>query len=164
MKYADDAMGGLETNSFVQLTYPGGRLRWSFGHPGVTGSEPGYLHEPDDAYLLANGNVSVADAQNCRILLISPRKRILHTFGDPAECAHEPPRRLGSPNGDTPLANGNIPLDAAANQVFENIGMHLGTPFVFLAQTQVVLPGGTPAPTGALTLTIKGQLSAKPNL
>jgi len=64
----------------------------------------------------------------------------------------------------TTLANGNIPLDAAANQVFENIGMHLGTPFVFLAQTQVVLPGGTPAPTGALTLTIKGQLSAKPNL
>jgi len=64
----------------------------------------------------------------------------------------------------TPLTNGNIPVDPAANTVFENIGMHLGTPFVFLAQTRVVIPGGTPAPTGALTLTIKGQLSAKPNL
>jgi outer membrane protein assembly factor BamB len=97
-----------QNERIVQLSFPGGRLRWSFGHPGVTGSEPGYLHEPDDAYLLANGDVSVADAQNCRILLISPRKQILHTFGDPSECAHEPPRRLGSPNGDTPLANGNI--------------------------------------------------------
>jgi PQQ-like domain/Kelch motif len=97
-----------QNERIVQLTYPGGKLVWSYGHPGVTGSEPGYLHEPDDAYLWANGNVSVADAQNCRILLISPDKRILHTFGDPSECTHEPPRRLGSPNGDTPLANGNI--------------------------------------------------------
>jgi|GEM_PF-1418284 len=67
------------------------------------------------------------------------------------------------PHGTT-VTNGNIPLDAAANSVFENIGMHLGTPFVFLAQTRVVIPGGTPPPSGALTLTIKGQLSAKPNL
>jgi outer membrane protein assembly factor BamB len=97
-----------QNERIVQLSFPSGKLLWSYGHPGVTGSEPGYLHEPDDAYLLANGDVSVADAQNCRILLISPAKRILHTFGDPSECAHEPPRRLGSPNGDTPLANGNI--------------------------------------------------------
>ena len=64
----------------------------------------------------------------------------------------------------TTVTNGNIPVDAAANSVFETIGMHLGTPFVFLAQTRVVIPGGTPPPAGALTLTIKGQLSAKPNL
>jgi outer membrane protein assembly factor BamB len=97
-----------QNERIVQLSFPGAKLQWSFGHPGVTGSEPGYLHEPDDAYLLANGNVSVADAQNCRILLIAPSKRILRTFGDPSECTHEPPRRLGSPNGDTPLADGNI--------------------------------------------------------
>jgi hypothetical protein len=97
-----------QNERIVQLGFPSGKLQWSFGHPGVTGSEPGYLHEPDDAYLLADGNVSVADAQNCRILLIAPSKRILRTFGDPSECTHEPPRRLGSPNGDTPLADGNI--------------------------------------------------------
>lgn len=67
------------------------------------------------------------------------------------------------PSGVT-LSNGNIPIDANANAAFENIGMHLGTPFVFLAQTKVVIPGGTPAPTGAMTFTVKGQLSAKPNL
>jgi outer membrane protein assembly factor BamB len=97
-----------ENERIVQLAYPSGKLLWSYGHPGVTGSQPGYLHEPDDAYLLANGDVSVADAQNCRILLIAPSKRILHSFGSPSDCSHEPPRRFGSPNGDTPLPNGNI--------------------------------------------------------
>ncbi len=97
-----------QNERIVQLSFPAGKLLWSYGHPGQTGSEPGYLHEPDDAYLLKNGNVSVADAQNCRILIVSPQKQVLREFGDPAECTHDPPRRLGSPNGDTPLANGNI--------------------------------------------------------
>ncbi|HEX5525749.1 MAG TPA: kelch repeat-containing protein [Solirubrobacterales bacterium] len=97
-----------QNERIVQLSYPAGKLLWSYGHPGQTGSEPGYLHEPDDAYLAKNGNVSVADAQNCRVLIVSPQKKVLREFGDPAECTHEPPRRLASPNGDTPLANGDI--------------------------------------------------------
>ncbi len=96
-----------QNERIVQLAYPSGKLLWSYGHPGVTGSEPGYLHEPDDAYLLKNGDVTVADAQNCRILRISPAKKVLSTFGDPSGCFHEPPAYLGSPNGDTPLANGD---------------------------------------------------------
>ena len=97
-----------QNERIVQLSYPGGKLLWSYGHPGVTGSEPGYLHEPDDAYLLRNGTVTVADAQNCRVLLISEAKKVLKEFGSPESCSHEPPRLLGSPNGDTPLANGDI--------------------------------------------------------
>lgn len=97
-----------ENERIVRLSFPGGKLLWSYGHAGQAGSEPGYLHEPDDAYLLRNGNVSVADAQNCRVLIISPAKKVVREFGDPAECTHEPPRRLGSPNGDTPLENGDI--------------------------------------------------------
>lgn len=97
-----------QNERIVRLAFPSGRLLWSYGHPGIAGSEPGYLHEPDDAYLLSNGTVSVADAQNCRILVISPRKKVLHELGRPASCAHEPPRAFGSPNGDTPLADGNI--------------------------------------------------------
>ncbi|HEX8752140.1 MAG TPA: kelch repeat-containing protein [Solirubrobacterales bacterium] len=97
-----------QNERIVQLAYPSGKLLWSFGHPGVTGSEPGYLHEPDDAYLLKNGNVSVADAENCRILIISPQGKVLKDFGSPEYCAHEPPKALGSPNGDTPLPNGDI--------------------------------------------------------
>jgi hypothetical protein len=97
-----------QNERIVQLSYPSGKLLWSYGHPGVTGSEPGYLHEPDDAYLLKNGTVTVADAQNCRVLMISPAKKILHDFGSPEACEHDPPRALGSPNGDTPLKDGNL--------------------------------------------------------
>ncbi len=97
-----------QNERIVQLSFPAGKLLWSYGHPGIAGSEPGYLHEPDDAYLWRDGTISVADAQNCRVLLISPQKKILKQFGEPARCEHEPPRALGSPNGDTPLADGNI--------------------------------------------------------
>ncbi|HEX3323938.1 MAG TPA: PQQ-binding-like beta-propeller repeat protein [Solirubrobacterales bacterium] len=97
-----------QNERIVQLAFPSGKLLWSYGHPGVTGSEPGYLHEPDDAYLLRDGTVSVADAQNCRVLLISHAKKVLQTIGSPTACSHEPPRYLGSPNGDTPLRDGNI--------------------------------------------------------
>jgi hypothetical protein len=97
-----------QNERIVRLAFPSGKLLWSYGHPGVAGSEPGYLHEPDDAYLWRDGTVSVADAQNCRILLISPRRKVRGEFGSPSACAHEPPRYFGSPNGDTPLADGNI--------------------------------------------------------
>ncbi len=97
-----------QNERIVQIAFPSGKLLWSYGHPHVAGSEPGYLHEPDDAYLLRNGTVTVADAQNCRVLIISPRKKVLHDFGSPENCTHEPPRYLGSPNGDTPLRDGNI--------------------------------------------------------
>jgi outer membrane protein assembly factor BamB len=97
-----------QNERIVQLSFPAGRLLWSYGHPGTAGSKPGYLHEPDDAYLLRDGTVSVADAQNCRVLLISKAKRVEREIGSPSSCTHEPPRHLGSPNGDTPLRNGNI--------------------------------------------------------
>ncbi len=110
-----------QNERIVQLAFPSGKLLWSYGHPGVAGSEPGYLHEPDDAYLLKNGNVSVADAQNCRVLVISPQKKVLHEFGDPSECGHEPPRLLGSPNGDTPLENGNILISEVTGSYIDEI-------------------------------------------
>jgi hypothetical protein len=97
-----------QNERIVQLSFPSGKLLWSYGHPGIAGSEVGYLHEPDDAYLWRDGTISVADAQNCRVLLISPQKKILKQFGEPARCEHEPPHALGSPNGDTPLPDGNI--------------------------------------------------------
>jgi hypothetical protein len=97
-----------QNERIVQLAFPSGRLLWSYGHPGASGSEPGYLHEPDDAYLWRDGSVSVADAQNCRVLLISAAKKVLRQFGEPSRCEHDPPHALGSPNGDTPLRNGDI--------------------------------------------------------
>ena len=97
-----------QNERIVQLAFPSGKLLWSYGHPGVAGSEPGYLHEPDDAYLWRDGTISVADAQNCRVLVISQAKKVTREIGSPTACTHEPPRFLGSPNGDTPLRDGNL--------------------------------------------------------
>ena len=51
-------------NTIVEISYPAGKPLWSYGHPGVAGAAAGYLHEPDDAYKLADGRVIVADANN----------------------------------------------------------------------------------------------------
>ena len=78
-----------------------------YGHPGVTGTGPGFLHTPDDAYVLPDGTMTVADAYNCRILLIRHR-RIVRQIGRTAVCVHNPPQTLGSVNGDTPLPDGGV--------------------------------------------------------
>ncbi len=97
-----------ENETIVQIGYPSGKLLWTYGHPAQPGGAPGYLHEPDDAYLLKNGDVTVADADNCRILVISPGGSVLHQIGTTGSCVHNPPTGIGSPNGDTPLADGNF--------------------------------------------------------
>jgi len=97
-----------QNNTIDLIAFPSGNVVWSYGHPGTTGSAPGYLNEPDDAYLLPDGQVSVADAYNCRILFIRSDKSIAGQIGTPGQCYHSPPTRLGAPNGDTPLANGNV--------------------------------------------------------
>ena len=51
------------------------RIVWSFGHAGVAGSSFGYLSNPDDAYLLKNGLLMVADIKNCRVLFIDHAKK-----------------------------------------------------------------------------------------
>jgi hypothetical protein len=97
-----------ENETIVQIAYPSGKLLWRYGQPAQPGSAPGYLHEPDDAYLLKNGDVSVSDSDNCRILIISPSGSIVSQIGTTGVCVHNPPTSLGGPNGDTPLPDGNI--------------------------------------------------------
>jgi N-acetylneuraminic acid mutarotase len=97
-----------ENETIVQIGYPSGKLLWSYGHVAQPGSAPGYLHEPDDAYLLKNGDVTVADADNCRILVISPAGSVVSQVGTTGSCVHNPPTGIGGPNGDTPLADGNF--------------------------------------------------------
>jgi outer membrane protein assembly factor BamB len=97
-----------DNNTLVIVAYPSGRLLWSYGHPKVAGSTPGYLNQPDDAYLLKNGDITVADAKNCRILVLGPGGGIVSQIGTTGYCVHAPPRGIGYPNGDTPLADGNF--------------------------------------------------------
>ena len=98
-----------ENETVVEIAYPSGRILWQYGHPRVSGSGVGYLNNPDDAYLLRNGDITVADPRNCRVLVINPTtKAVLNQIGTTGSCAHNPPSGLGSPNGDTPLADGNL--------------------------------------------------------
>jgi len=84
------------------------RIEWSYGHADVRGSSPGYMSNPDDAYLLPNGLMQVADIQNCRVLWVNRAKRIVRAIGHAGNCTHNPPLTLSSPNGDTPLPDGGV--------------------------------------------------------
>jgi outer membrane protein assembly factor BamB len=104
---ADRIISNQEDQHTIQIiSFPRGRLLWRYGRVNLRGSRRGYLNTPDDAYLLPNGNVSVADAYNCRVLFISPGHRIVRQYGTASSCHHDPPRRLGAINGATPLPDG----------------------------------------------------------
>ncbi len=97
-----------QNDTIVKIGYPSGKILWSYGHPRHPGTARGYLHEPDDAFLLRNGQISVADAVNCRVLVLNHNGTVAHQIGTNGVCVHNPPASMGSPNGDTPLANGNL--------------------------------------------------------
>jgi N-acetylneuraminic acid mutarotase len=97
-----------ENHTIVRIAYPSGKILWSYGTPKVAGSAPGLLNQPDDAFLLRDGTISVADAKNCRILFISAKAQPISQIGTTGDCTHHPPTGIGYPNGDTPLANGNF--------------------------------------------------------
>ncbi|HET7341815.1 MAG TPA: PQQ-binding-like beta-propeller repeat protein [Methylomirabilota bacterium] len=84
-------------------------LVWTYGTPDVKGSGPGYLDYPDDAHILDDGKFVTADIRNCRVLILDPEtNRIATQWGQPGRCRHDPPRSLASPNGVTPLPNGDL--------------------------------------------------------
>jgi outer membrane protein assembly factor BamB len=93
-------------DTLTQVALRPERASWRYGHSGVPGSSPGYLNTPDDAYRLPNGDVTVADIKNCRIVELSPRGTVVRILG--GSCAHDPPRGFSSPNGDTPLPDGGL--------------------------------------------------------
>jgi putative pyrroloquinoline-quinone binding quinoprotein/Kelch motif protein len=115
--FPDDAFfakGGTEiisnqerNHTLVIISFPDGRVLWQYGHPLSPGSAPGYLSWPDDAYILKDGEVTVADDRNCRILFINPDKAIASQIAQTGNCTHNPPTGLAEPNGDTPLTDGN---------------------------------------------------------
>jgi hypothetical protein len=75
--------------------------------PGASAGPTNRLNWPDDAYVLPDGTLTVADAYRCRILFIRHR-RVVRQIGRTDVCVHNPPRTLGAVNGDTPLPNGGV--------------------------------------------------------
>ncbi|HJQ51445.1 MAG TPA: hypothetical protein VJ838_13110 [Gaiellaceae bacterium] len=75
--------------------------------PGATAGPANRLNWPDDAYVLPDGTLTVADAYRCRILFVRDH-RIVRQIGRTDVCVHDPPRTLGAVNGDTPLPGGGV--------------------------------------------------------
>jgi outer membrane protein assembly factor BamB len=91
-----------------------------YGTPGVRGSGPNQLNTPDDAYVLPDGTLTVADAYNCRILFIRAH-RIVRQLGRTGACYHDPPRAFGAVNGDTPLADGGVLVSEIQGAWIDNV-------------------------------------------
>jgi DNA-binding beta-propeller fold protein YncE len=84
------------------------RIVYRYGHPGVPGSEPGYVDNPDDALLMPSGEILSADIKNCRLLVIRPpAHRPLRQLGSTGACEHQLGVSYGSPNGAFPMSNGD---------------------------------------------------------
>jgi hypothetical protein len=96
-----------DNHTIVEIAYPSGRILWDYGHARHPGSAPGYLDQPDDAYYWRNGLVSVADASNNRVVFLSPSKAVVSQIGNGVD-AHVPGVSIAYPNGDTPLADGDV--------------------------------------------------------
>ena len=88
----------IKTHRVTKLFGVPGPQAGTGGHAGP----PNHLNWPDDAYVLPDGTMTVADAYRCRILFIRHR-RIVRQIGQTDVCAHNPPRTLGWVNGDTPM-------------------------------------------------------------
>jgi hypothetical protein len=74
----------------------------------VPGSEPNYVHNPDDAMLMPTGELLTSDIENCRVLVIRPpAHQPLRQLGVTGDCEHEPSTAYGSPNGAFPMTNGD---------------------------------------------------------
>lgn len=99
-----------EDNHFISIIdIKTKKIVWRYGHQGVPGSAPGYLHTPDDAYQLPNGLVTTADIRNQRILVINPKTNtIVKQYGTTGSRYHNPPKSFAAPNGDTPLPDGGM--------------------------------------------------------
>jgi hypothetical protein len=104
------------------ISFPDRRVLWTYGHVGVKGTGRGFLDTPDDAYLLPDGTRTVADIRNCRVLFISPAKRVVRQYGTTGVCTHHPPDHLASPNGDTPLPDGSMLITEITGSWIDDIG------------------------------------------
>jgi hypothetical protein len=131
-RFDDDTFFGPRTDRIISnqedqhtiqvISFPAGRVLWRYGRVNIPSSRLGYLHTPDDAYLLPNGIVTVADAYNCRVLFISRAHRIVRQYGTTAVCRHDPPRYLGPINGATPLPDGGTLVSEIKGSWVDNIG------------------------------------------
>ena len=109
-----------EAHTIISVNIKTHALTHLYGTPGVRGSGPNELNTPDDAYVLPDGTLTVADAYNCRILFIRAH-RIARQLGRTGACYHHPPYTFGAVNGDTPLKDGGTLVSEIPGSWIDNI-------------------------------------------
>lgn len=166
----DRVISNQEDQDTIQIiSFPGKRVLWRYGHVGMKSGAPGYLNTPDDAYLLPNHLVSVADAYNCRVLFISPAHRIVRQYGTTNVCRHDPPRYLGAVNGATPLADGGTLISEINGSWIDDIGSNgrlrwaVRAPVAYPSDPQLLAPNRIlladySKPGGAIIMTRAGRV------
>ncbi|MBV8994066.1 MAG: hypothetical protein JO287_10300 [Pseudonocardiales bacterium] len=127
----------------------GRKIVYRYGHPGVPGSGPDHVDNPDDAMMLDNGRIISADIKNCRLIELQPP--LLHTvaqMGTAGSCGHQPPKLFGSPNGAFPLRDGGTVITEINGDWFDvfNRAGHLVSAvnppgFTYPSDTNEVRPG-----------------------
>jgi hypothetical protein len=133
--------------SVVDVTHP--RITFRYGHPGVPGSEPGFLHNPDDAMLTPDGTILAADIKNCRLIAIRPPAHsLIRQLGETGNCTHTLGASYGSPNGAFPMSDGDT-LVTEINDDWVDVLTRSGKPvadahppgFTYPSDTNEVHPG-----------------------
>ena len=135
------------TISIVDVAHP--KIAYRYGHPGVPGSEPGYVHNPDDAMLTPRGALLSADIKNCRVIVIRPpAHNVTQQLGQTGNCNHELGVSYGSPNGAFPMADGDTVVTEINGDWIDVLG-HDGRPigdthppsFTYPSDTNELRPG-----------------------
>jgi hypothetical protein len=91
------------------IDYARRALAKTFGVSDHRGNGWPFLNYPDDARLMDDGRLIVADIRSCRVLMVNPETTQIETqWGRPGACRHEPPAAFGYPNGAEPLPNGDV--------------------------------------------------------
>src|SRR5262249_6321673 len=67
-------------NIVVIIDYPPRQIIWQHGSH-IHGYGPNQLWRADDAYMLPDGNITIADIGNCRVLVVAPDKTIVRRYG-----------------------------------------------------------------------------------
>jgi hypothetical protein len=120
-------------NRVVAIDMATRRITWSYGHlgtpalgPGAAAlTGPGYVNNPDDSYMLPNHDVLIDDANNQRVLVVTPAGRIVWQYGtiDPRTHLGVPgviPGYLIGPNDAVPQADGNVLITNVGNDAVAN--------------------------------------------
>lgn len=84
------------------------KITFEYGVAGQGSRAKGHLNNPDDAMMLPDGRLIVADIKNCRVLFINPKTRKTTQLGTTGRCVHNPPKSFGSPNGAFPMQDGRF--------------------------------------------------------